>query len=494
MLASYPNLIPSDDIKKRIDMKKTMRFILPLFGIFLFSIDALADIKTGKSYMYPRPLYYNIFAEKELWHDILHDPQKNHFQIVPIYQKSMASDKVKKYFLFDKKTDLLVTGDLNATSTGSPIHDVWAGWLEINNTQFSGNLSINPLQKQYGGLFEYALDLKDLFSCSLLKPFWLGVLVPLVYVKNNINLSQSNVTNKGTSDPEDIIQGFQRGDLLYSRMDGEHSRFGIPEIVLKFGAKYASGKDGFQINATTNFLIPTVSEPNPKYLFTPILGNEKHVGFGADVDFQVPLTASFHKMQIMWFLDVIETWFLRKSNYRTLDLYGKPWSRYMLVWKPTDTGTEAIPATNILTIKVKSKPYNFVDFSTGLRFKQGSFELSVGYGVWAHATERLELHEDAFSTLYGIKGSTPGASASNSSIDHKSSDDATFTFITQYDLDLESAAAQSAVVQKANASFGWVFDRKKASFGIGFGAFVDIPNRNTALPNWGLWGKASVAF
>ena len=72
--------------------------------------------------------------------------------------------------------------------------------------------------------------------------------------------------------------------------------------------------------------------------------------------------------------------------------------------------------------------------------------------------------------------------------------DEKFTPISKEDIDLESAEGGSAINFKAHLSVGFKnFDFKKAGF-IGFGLFIDVPEKNAALKNWGGWAKIGASF
>ena len=435
-------------------MKKRYLIIIPILLLTLTTSYSKTD-KTGQSFMFTRPIYHNVASEQALWHNLVHsDKHLSRFQFVPMGQESIDSDSVKEYFLMSNKQELYVTCDSIASGTG---HDVRAEWLGIDNSghNFSGKLSINPQQKQYGIVAEYQTDLSKFWPNSFLKYFWIGATVPIVYVSNNLNISQSDIQNEGTDGIADILEGFSRPALEYSKMDGQHSAKGIPEIKLKLGVKYMS-KGGFQISAGTTFIAPTIASPANKYVFEPILGNTKHIGFGTTINFNVPLSAESNSFEVSWFLDAENNYFFKKESYRVLDLKDKPWSRYLLVRKEGESKT--IPAANILNIKLKVKPHDYSNLATGFRLKGESFEGEIAYGLWAHPSEKLEL-KDSFSTKYGIAG-TGTNSASASTIATLAANDSTFTTISESDLSLTSAAAKSAVVHQIHGSFGWFFDKK----------------------------------
>ena len=492
-------------------MKKTSFLILVLALTTIHSLNAV-NTKTGKSFMFTRPLYHNVNIERAIWHGLMDTKEKQtRIQIIPIFQKSFESESIKKYFLLGDKTELLVTGD-SATSVAD--RDIRAEWLGIDNGShnFSGTMSVKPEQTQYGAIGEFNVNLRELVPWKFLENFWVGVTVPFVHVKNNLNLSQSQVENKGTGGPKDILEAFagktkpnNADPLSFARMDAEErSGTGVPEIRLKFGAQYES-ENGIKLGNQTFFVIPLTEVPDSKYVFSPLLGNNKHYGMGSTVNFEVPLCNPTDNSECSFFLDGSTVFYLTRTQTRTFDLFNKPFSRYIQVRK--EGTSETIPAANILTLDVKADPFNYGEISTGFRLNFDNFETQFGYGLWAHGEEKLTLKE-TFTTLYGIAGEGNDKSASNSTIKTKPQttdpspttstiqikNDTEFTTIKQADIDLTSAAAQSAVVHKIQASAGWIFKKGDTTGIASLGVAIDIPHRNGAIKNVSAWGKLGFSF
>ena len=103
----------------------------------------------------------------------------------------------------------------------------------------------------------------------------------------------------------------------------------LSDLKLQFASKYESDDD-VQV-ATTSFLIlPLGSSVDNKYLLQPAFNYNGHVVFGAGISFQFPLLRSQDRLTRICFYTGLENKFLFGNNQdRTVDIIGKPYSRYM---------------------------------------------------------------------------------------------------------------------------------------------------------------------
>ncbi len=49
------------------------------------------------------------------------------------------------------------------------------------------------------------------------------------------------------------------------------------------------------------------------------------------------------------------------------------------------------PGVNVLTRNVRVYPFSYVDFACGFRLTSEWFESEIGYGIWGHGDEKIEL-------------------------------------------------------------------------------------------------------
>jgi len=462
---------------------------------------------TSRTFMLTRPVSHNIVAQQSLWHDFLYNKKEcigGSFQIIAYYQQSIRESYTTKYFLPCFKTSLVVLGDDNHDSQH---RDIRAEWLGLPS-DFRGGMSICPEQRQTGVLLEYSQDLKRFADYDFLKRFWINIALPLVVVENNMNISQFDVFNKGclNDQPKDLIEAFRQKDWMYAKINGKSSVFSPAPLMIRLGGAFLDDGPN-QIISYTSIYIPMGQEDQNRYLFEPVAGYNGHLGFGPGVNFQIGLNRDDKFYDICLFANLEAVFLIRDWHYRTFDLKGRPWSRYLLFNKKFGPPDQNIPGVNVLTRRVKVRPYFMADFSTGLRVKSEKFEFELGYSIWGHGAEKIECVR-RFECIWGIAGiSQPGdqlaRSASVSTICHREAtdeenlpedQDPTFVPVTDVDVDIYSAEGQGALNHRVHVAGG--FEKKGTSVDVFFGAggYYEIPQKNSALKTAGAWFKLGGSF
>lgn len=479
-----------------------MKKLLCIVALATISGCLLADPQEvfGRSYMATRPGYYHLNMQQHLWHNIIYSKKGcvlGGMQITPFYQKSLPMSKTARYFLINGKNELLVSGDNNTDDL--KIRDVRAEWLGLN-ADFRGKMSVCPIQRQIGFIFEYHQDLKRFFDWSFFKNSWISASLPFLSVENDIRFTQSEILNAGTNFPRNLNDAFCNPDWKYGKMScGPKEKIRPAELRLNLGRTFMDS-DHFQFIYYSTLLIPIGNEQDPEFLFSPVVGHNGHIGIGAGINMQIVLNR--HPESIAWtFFANLETILLiRNSQLRTYDLCEKPWSRFML-FNRKDMVESNIPGVNVLTQDTLVRPYNVVDASLGWRILANGFEIELGYSLWGHGDERTELRLPIESDFivrcfdeFGIAGSATDKTASASTIETLAADDTDFVTICSADFDLKSARASSALNHKAHIAIGYTHFGSCYDGFIGFGAFGDLPQKNGALKTWGIWWKIGAAF
>lgn len=492
--------------------KNSFIFLLALFfNTTTFSCqscndDCSDDQYTARSFMFTRPVTQNITARNFAWHNLIHDRHGNSlaaFQIVGLYQRSISDKKTARYFLLGHKDCLKVSGDssLNVNS-----RDIRAEWLGLPSN-FEGSFTLDPRQEQAAVLFEYNQQLKKFLDWSFLEHAWIAVSAPFVAVSNNIGFKQFDLQNLGSGNgPRDLAQAFTQKEWCYGKISNGHTDFTLAHIRASFGTTYMS-EDNFQIAYYSHFTFSGSDSDPAKYLFDTVVDFNSHFGIGAGVNFQIVLNRPNDKYDVCMFLDLEHTYLIKRSQMRMFDLKGKPWSRYLLLNRKDRGPDLKIPAINVLTRKVEIKPYNLVDFAFGFRAKAKGYEFEIGYGLWGHGDERVYDFLCPLEEVYGIAGTVQGgdtkprtASLSGiSKLEATTAEDAadpdqTFVTLKQTDIDCNSGTCKSAINHKAYITVSKVHRGKKIDGTFGFGAFYEYAQRNSALKQWGLFGKMGASF
>ncbi|EKD48545.1 MAG: hypothetical protein ACD_64C00261G0004 [uncultured bacterium] len=495
-------------------MKKTVIIAAVILLIFQ-SLRAERQEVFGRSFMLVRPASYNLAMNEQLWHNFVYHksgPTYGAFQLLPFYQKSHSQKKVARYFLINGKNELLVAGDTTSQELQLD-RDIRAEWLNLAS-DFSGRFSIKPQQKQLGCTFMYNQDLKNLIDISFIKEWGIGVEFPILIVENNLNLCQYDLQTTTTelNRQPDIISALNQCDWKYARWR-PHAKSIIRPEKLKFTAgRSLMHRDYFQLTSSMSFSIPLTKKPNPKYLFNPVVGLDRHTGMGGAVTMQVLLNRNPERIAWSFFLNLEGTFFIRNIQHRTYDLKDKPFSRYMLYTRKNSAPGEVIPGANLLTLESVVRPYGVADFSAGWRINVAPFEFELGYDLFGFGGEKVRLRstpiESPFNRRcgglneFGIAGSGTilecgkliQATASQSTISCQAADDPEFVTICENDLDLCSAAAGSILNHKAHFAAGIEHMGDHMDGFGGFGCFVEFPQKNASLANWGFWIKLGGAF
>lgn len=488
-----------------------MKKYLALLPVLCMTLSMYAKREVfSRSFMYTKPAFYDVVMEQALWHDIefnKHGPSKTGLQAIPFFQRSIPLDKNTRYFLMKGKTELLVSGDENVDDL--EVRDIRAEWVNLPSN-FRGFLSVNPKQQQAGCVFEYHQDLGNWFNVRFLQDMYILFLLPVSEVKNHINLTQCGVINENTEFPRNIIEAFNQPTWHFSRISNcQPRKVGIGELTIKLGTCYMS-ENFFQLNYYTVIAVPTGNKQNGKTMFEPVNGNNHHLGFGGGINLQVPLNRDTTCFAWCGFIDLESVILLRNKQYRTYDLFDKPWSRFLQMNVIGAQPNENQPGVNYMTQRITAKPFNVVDFALGWRFHAPAMEAEIGYGIWGHGNERTNLKQPSpiqivgqngttpvvtdQRVVFGIAGSAPGKTASRSTIAFKAPDDLEFVPITTYDLDPQSGESYGGFTQRAFASAGWINKGETSDTILGAGFSVDVPFHNSILQLWKIWVKLGATF
>jgi hypothetical protein len=458
----------------------------------------------GRSFMLTRPVSYRLAANQQLWHSIAYNNSGSvggATQVIGFYEKSMDNCENNRYFLFRNFNQLLVAGD----ATGEDkVRNVRAEWLNLPSN-FHAFMTAHPKQMQAGFALEYLQHLDRLFDASFFENSWLTFYLPVLIVRNNLQLCQYDArgTQNSPGKPATIQQAFNQKSWHFARINGERTHVRLAEIRMTLGKTYLN-EDFFQILYYSTLVIPTGNKQNPRYTFDSVAGNNAHPAMGGGVNFQVTLNRDISKIAWCFFANLEALYLFRNEQCRTFDLKGKPWSRYMLYNLKDGPPNQNIPGVNLLTYRALVRPYGWFDFCMGYRFKLPWLEGEIGFSVWGHEHERLKLLRHQFDNEreFGIAGVGAleghpdcAASASESTIKTLAPNDPEFVSIKKSDINLYSAGSHTALNLQAHAGFGYTVSCNDNYDGfIGGGFYFDIPKNMGSLQYWGIWGKLGTTF
>lgn len=504
----------------------------------------------SNTFMFTRPFMDNVSTIQALWHTILYKKDHSYgasVQAIGLYQQSLELERTQHYFLPAKCERVLVAGD--DVFQDLEIRQIRAEWFNLPST-FQGTFTLHPKQKQAGVILEYSQDVGKVIEHSFFEGSWVNIALPVTIVENNMHINE-DVFVSGPSfnmRPITIIGAFNQPDWKYAKIcPNTMTQVKLADITLNIGKTFLA-QDDFVVAYSSVIVIPTGNIQDAHYLFEPVAGNNGHFGIGGRVDFQFPLTNPDSCHTLCFFLDFESVFFARNRQWRTFDLKGKPYSRYLQFVSRDDPSGELISGVNILTRWVQVHPYNLADLSLGFRFKTEHIEIEVGYSIWGHGDEKIRILRDSNCCdtrnreldpfeRYGIAGNpNPSgphqrpalnccqlpmpATASKSTIACQAANDLecepnvdkiigecsgplmyangdtqrVFVPITQFDIDLQSGAAQSAFNHKFQLAFGYIHRGQSMDIIVGAGGYYDKPVKSGALNVLGAWLKMGASF
>ena len=162
-----------------------------------------------------------------------------------------------------------------------------------------------------------------------------------------------------------------------------------------------------------------------------------------------------------------------------------------------------MPGINAFTQQLNVTPGSTIDLWLALHFERCQWNAELGYDLWWRQQERVELC--CFPTnigIYDIAGDCARnpVTASTATIcqgvtgTNVAVSDATFTFITCDDINLNSAATPKALSNTVYAALGYDGDLCDCPALVGVGGSYEFGSNSAALSNWTVWVKMGLSF
>lgn len=301
------------------------------------------------------------------------------------------------------------------------------------------------------------------------------------------------------------------------------------------------------------YVAPTGNKPDPRLLFSPVVGNGKHheVGGGLSAHYEVWSNDCGQELNI--YLDGYVMTALRNCQIRSFDFLGKGClSRYMLLegLNPVTPATYAgflINGINFATRKADVKISVKGDATLRFVYSHGGFNVGLGYNVYGQAQESICLKNEAIACngvdilnpqfVYGFKGCaspyvngtavTPAITQSNATIKSCGTNDATPVVIqnpvgisvTSCNatcspvsnncstgcsdksnaalfngvFDVDSGAAPKQFTNKGIVTLDYTWEECNCAPYLGIGGEVEGGSKYS-LNQWGIWLKGGIQF
>jgi len=504
----------------------------------------------GKSFFNARSQSEDAARELTGWHPFIHrfGIDKNYacYAFNTGYARSIRANRIAQA-LFG--TDQLVVSGSMVTNRGP--NDILADYFGLSPA-FLADVHLAP--RIQNAFFDFqafwGLD-------AWCKGLYVQLHAPAVWTEWDLNLTEC-ATDNGSSTPfpalymaEDSIAapvhsfvealkgnttfGQMQDPLRFGKVDGAQSKGGLSDVQLALGYDFIlreNGHAGFNLRCA----IPTGSRPKGEYLFEPVVGNGKHWELGVGFSGDVLVWEKDGDQELHFFADINATHLFDARQKRSFDL-GEPCdcddmtnfgSRYILIKEFDADGNydgKLAPLINKTTLPCKVNVSIEVDMVFMFGYTYRDFIFDIGYNGWIRAKERIELDncDCRFpSNKYALKGiqdvalnggipsnstqSTATLMGNNFADQNMVSDTNPPIFITEQDIDPDSAAVPRALTHKFFAYLGYAWqeraEQNKVVPFVGLGSdieFEGINERDTEQPNkttlsqWSFWIKFGIS-
>lgn len=493
----------------------------------LLALLAVASSNTLRAYHFSGHSFFTVRTpfqtgsplKEALWHYDVLDSCDNgiggSLEIVPFGGRTLGRE-LGHFFGPLGRTELNVVeykpGVRSSTSDVQLEKDLEARHFNIKTKSsthtFRSELSLRPRHAYEGVGFAYR---QRLWDC-----WWIDISAPVMRVRNKVELNERIKDNGGGAVNElglsgkprfgSVTEAFRSNAMRYARIDSrEHEKWGLADIEFKLGW------DGYN-NGTAHFrsyiggVFPTGNKPDPRFLFPPVVGNNKHFGvmFGGNIGF---LICSWGNHLFRHEIDTGGRYLFPNHQERSFDLKDKQWSRYMEVYSDKKQAERAFTTgdsnsgtfgTDVFTRRVKVSPRFATIFNTAFIWEYcGFLTAEAGYNFYARQGELVEF--DKFNRSIALKhvngrGLTTRSRTIKDNFAQDRIEFEDYTPIEIRDLDRNTGAHPPVIAQILYGAVGvrcrqWVYP---TTFSVG-GSY-EFSHSNGGLRAWTVWGKAAMDF
>lgn len=461
---------------------------------------------------------------------------KRNVQLAVFGGKSVNTTALRDYFLFDGKQSLLMRE--NPVQNGGSGNNAIGDTQDLIGSDFniqtvggaqSSSITMNPQQTCVGASVSVRVPLNE--------RWWATVEIPVLHVRNDLDLvetfsangvSQPQVNANGLINPltgenspcvATMTQAFKQSGMLYGRIDGIQKVTRIADLTLKVGYDIIDRTDEY-MSVYGGLIFPTGNKPQGVYMFEAIAGNGGHAGIQAGLYGQVRLQEN--PKASVWFGWTFESNYLfTNTQKRSFDLYDRPWSRYLQVFKNesdriTENALQITPkmrtwGVNYFTQDVKVTPGYLGNFNLFASCQGDKWTGTFGMNTTVRQAEKVHLvnqwqqgPEIAALPLYGAGNNFAGATESLRNIsvlpnagDQFGSFSVSITpgnaYVQSSDLDLESAAHPAARSHTLYTNLGYYRKVLHPQYFELSGSY-EFATQNVVLNRWMVSMKFQIAF
>ena len=186
--------------------------------------------------------------------------------------------------------------------------------------------------------------------------FFTSISFPVVRVSNDLNFQEDIINDGGgglfTADEnvvENMTEAFNQPEWQFGKITRfARKKTGVADIEFKIGYEWIQ-QEPFHIESYLGILIPTGNKPSGEFLFEPIVGQGRHWGmlFGNSLGIEIWSNEATERSLRIEYAGHTQYLF-RNTQCRSIDLFCKPWSRYIEVYRSEEEAIEASTLPGLL--------------------------------------------------------------------------------------------------------------------------------------------------
>lgn len=483
---------------------------------------------SGHSFFTIRTPFQTASPEKEaLWHYDMLDKKDDHIsgslEIVPFggkyieHQRGLGEgDGLGQFFapygkahldVIEFKPTVPSSGDLNRGVRAVEARNFNIQTRSKTRT-FRSKLHIQPHHTFVGVGFAYR---QRVWDC-----WWVDISAPVEHVKNRVDLNEriidtggGPVKTRGLNGQQrfgSVTEAFTHKGMQFALIDSqEHKKTGLADIEVKIGWDgYNNGEAHFR--SYIGGVFPTGNKPDPRFLFAPVIGNNKHFGvmFGGNIGFQL---CAWGDHLFRHEIDTMGRYLFPNHQVRSTDLRDKEWSRYIESYDGRKQAKAAFDhndpnsgsfGINAFTSRVKVSPRFATTFNTAFIYEYCDyFNAEAGYNFYARQGEQVEfVNFDTNAALKSIHGKGQTSQARTIGKDFPQ---AKFSFRQYKGLSIDNfdpacAAHPPTIEQTLYGALGYRCQDFGYPTSFSVGGSYAFSHSNAGLRRWMVWGKAAIDF
>lgn len=311
------------------------------------------------------------------------------------YSRSFDPENITRTLFGSNTIPLLgsAVADKRSSSTG-----VYADMLGLSPC-FKGRVVFCPVIENFFIDNQFFLGLDPLL-CN----FYLRVHAPFVHTCWNLHMhtkALSPAKQTILNPTSDSMPGAQE-KLRFGKFSTHGlSKTGFADIDLIVGYDYWRTPFG-HFGAFIQAVLPTGNTPDPRFIFSPVIGNGGHFELGAGLSGHLVVWQNCFCDTLTVYLEANVTHLFSNTQCRSFNLCRKgALNRYAPVYLKNNTLVS--PAINHTTYTVDSRVSVKGDASVKLAYQSQRFSIDLGYNFYGNTTEKLCIKKACSRARHTLK-------------------------------------------------------------------------------------------